>query len=190
MPSSSSIVTVAAIGHTDGSGVAPGSDLDLRARVAPRLRSRGEVRAVASHPEPDPWVPIGDVLAEAGNVDPSRSFDTEARALAKEMRGVRRDWAGRPCITWSVAAELLESLRAEAARRRQEIEERLIEADRQRRAALPKGIPASEIPAGLSPAGWLMASEPVPAGRVSVVVDALSGSGTTYHPIRDERADQ
>ena len=144
---------------------------------------------MASHPEGDPRVLVADVLAEAGNVDPSRSFDAEARALAKTMRGVRHDWAGRPCITWSVATELLDSLRAEAARKRAVIEERLVAADAARRARIPRGVPASEIPAGMSAAGWLMATEPVPAGRVSVVEDALAGGGTIFHPIRHEQAE-
>jgi hypothetical protein len=185
MLSASSIVTVFGIGHPDGSGVAPGSDLDLPARVAPRVRSRGEVNAVASHPEGDPWVLVADVLAEAGGVDPSRSFDVGARALAKTMRGVRRDWAGRPCITWSVATELLDSLRAEVARRRAEIEERLVAADAARRAQIPRGVPLSAVPAGVSPGEWLMRSDPQAQGarRRSVLEDALAGSRTTYHPI-------
>jgi hypothetical protein len=142
-------------------------------------------------PEPEPWTRVAAVLAEAAGVDESRSFDAEARALAKTMRGVRHDWAGWPCITWSMATELLESLQAEAAARRAAIEERLVAADQVRMAALPRGIPASEIPPGASPAAWLMATEPVPAGRVSVLEDALAGSGTIFHPIiRDEQADQ
>jgi hypothetical protein len=141
---------------------------------------------MASHPEGDPWVLVADVLAEARGVDPSRSFDTEARALAKTMRGVRRDWAGRPCITWSVATELLESLRAEAARRRAAIEQRLIAADAAFRNSLPAGIPAGSIPPGMTPAAWLMASEPVPAGRVSVLEDALAHGSTVYRPVGGE----
>jgi hypothetical protein len=106
---------------------------------------------MASHPEGNPWVLVAEVLAEAAAVDSSRSFDDQARALAKTMRGIRHDWAGRPCITWSVAAELLESLQAEAARRRAEIEERLIAADQARLAALPSGIPLDAVPVGVSP---------------------------------------
>jgi hypothetical protein len=74
---------------------------------------------MGSHPEGIPWVLVAEVLAEAAGVEPARLFDDQARALAKTMRGIRHDWAGRPCITWSVAAELLESLRAEAARKRE-----------------------------------------------------------------------
>jgi hypothetical protein len=145
---------------------------------------------MASHPEGDPWVLVADVLAEAGNVDPSRSFDTEARALAKTMRGVRHDWAGRPCITWSTATELLDSLRAEAARKRAQLEERLVEADRVFRASLPAGIPVSAEVPGLTPAMLMMAADPERQGsrRRSVVEDALAHAGTVFTPIRDEQA--
>jgi hypothetical protein len=142
---------------------------------------------MASHPEGDPWVLVADVLAEAGNVDPSRSFDAEARALAKTMRGVRHDWAGRPCITWSVATELLESLRAEAARKRERLEWEAVEKDRQFRALLPAGLPVSEIPAGVSGGMWLMLNDPFPAKRrESVLEHALANGGSVvFHPVNE-----
>jgi hypothetical protein len=144
---------------------------------------------MASHPAGDPWVLVADVLAEAGNVDPSRSFDTEARALAKTMRGVRHDWAGRPCITWSTATALLESLRAEAARRRAAIEERLVEADQRWRSTLPPGVPAAQVPEGISAAQLMMLSDPERqwGRRRSVVEDALAHAGTVFTPLRDEQ---
>jgi hypothetical protein len=142
---------------------------------------------MASHPEGDPWVLVADVVAEAGGVDPSRSFDVEARALASTMRGVRHDWAGRPCITWSVATELLDSLRAEAARKQARIEQQLVAADEARRAALPKGIPVSAVPTGMTAAELLMASDPFPAKqRESVLEHALANGGSAvFHPIRE-----
>jgi hypothetical protein len=146
-----------------------------------------------SHPEGDPWVLVADVLAEAGGVDPSRSFDVEARALAKTMRGIRHDWAGRPCITWSVATELLESLRAEAARKRGQIEERLVAADAARLAALPRGIPLSAVPPGVSPGEWLMLNdrEHQRSKRESPLEHALANGGAAvYHPLQPEQADR
>jgi hypothetical protein len=137
---------------------------------------------------PEPWTRVAAVLAEAAGVDESRSFDVQAREVAKQMRGVRFDWAGRPTCTWSAAAELLASLRAEQARVVAEIERRAVEEDAARRAALPAGLPASSIPAGLSPAMAMMATEPVPAGRVSVFEDALAHGSTVYHPIQPEGA--
>jgi hypothetical protein len=144
---------------------------------------------MASHPEGDPWVLVADVVAEAGGVDPSRSFDAAARALAKTMRGVRHDWAGRPCITWSVAAELLESLRAEAAARRAEIERRVVEADQLFRASLPTGIPAGMVPEGISAGQLMMLSDPERqrARRESPLEHALANGGSAvFHPIRED----
>jgi hypothetical protein len=115
---------------------------------------------MAAHPQGDPWVLVADVLARAAGVDPSRSFDAAASALAKTMRGVRFDWDDRPCITWSVAEELRDSLRAEAARKREEIERRAIAADAARRAALPRGIPAALVPDGVPAGLWAMLNDP------------------------------
>jgi hypothetical protein len=143
---------------------------------------------MASHPEGDPWVPVADVLAEAAGMDPSRSFDDQARALAKTMRGIRHDWAGRPCITWSAATELLESLQAEAAARRAEIEERLVEADAVRRSQIPQGIPLDAVPVGVSPGEWLMRSDPMTGPRRETMVEhALShpAGALVYHPLNE-----
>jgi len=143
--------------------------------------------------EPEPWVKLADVLAEAAGVNPSRTFDVEAVAQAKTMRGVRFDWAGRPTITWSAAAELLASLRAEKARVLAAIEERAIAADAARRAALPTGIPAGAVPEGMSAAQLMMASDPMRGSRrESVVHHALANpdGAIVYHSIRDEQAGQ
>jgi hypothetical protein len=140
----------------------------------------------ATRPEPEPWVLVADVLAEAAGVNPSRSFDVEARAQAKTMRGVRHDWAGRPQVTWSVAAELLASLRAERARVVAQAEQRLIEADQQFRAQLAPGIPAGAVPEGVDPAMLLMLSDPIDQGRrrESVLQHALAHrDGAVYHPV-------
>jgi hypothetical protein len=138
--------------------------------------------------EPEPWARVAAVLAEAAGVDESRSFDDQARALASTMRGVRHDWAGRPCITWSVATELLDSLRAEAAARQAAIEERLVAADAARRSQIPPGIPLDAVPIGVSPGEWLMLADPERqrSRRRSVVEDALAGAGTVFTPIRED----
>jgi hypothetical protein len=64
-------------------------------------------------PQADRLVLLRDVLAEAAGVDPSRTFDGEAGWRARGMRGVRRDWAGRPQVSEATARELLDSLRVE-----------------------------------------------------------------------------
>src|SRR5215207_6635096 len=110
--------------------------------------------------EPEPWIRVAAVLAEAAGVSESRSFDVQALAEAKRMRGIRYDWAGKPTCTWSMAAELLDSLRAEQARVVAEVEQRLIEADRVFRASLPSGIPAGMVPEGISAGQLMMLSDP------------------------------
>ena len=139
--------------------------------------------------EPEPWVLVADVLAEAAGVDPSRSFDVEARAQAKTMRGVRHNWADRPQVTESVAAELLASLRAEKARVVAQVEERLVAADAARRAALPKGIPAAAIPEGMTAGLLMMAADPMPGSRrQSVLKHALEhpAGAIVYTPINED----
>jgi hypothetical protein len=142
--------------------------------------------------EPEPWTRVSAVLAEAAGVDESRSFDVAARAQAERMRGIRYDWAGRPTCTWSAAAELLASLRAEQARVAAKIEERVIEADRVFRANLFGGIPAEQVPAGVSAGQLMMLSDPEHqrARRRSVVEDALAHAGTVFTPIRGEQVDR
>jgi hypothetical protein len=137
--------------------------------------------------EPEPWTRVAAVLAEAAGTDESRSFDDQALARAKTMRGVRHDWAGKPTITWTMAAELLASLRAEQARVAAAIEERVIEADRAFRASLPAGIPAGAVPEGVS-AGLLMMlsdEDAQRARRQSVVEHSLEhpAGAIVYTPI-------
>jgi hypothetical protein len=111
-------------------------------------------------PEPEPWCRVAAVLAEAAGESESPAFDAEAEAQAARLRGVRRDWCGRPCVTWSTAAELLTSLRAERARVLAAQEQRLVEADRAFRASLPSGIPAGMVPEGISAGQLMMLADP------------------------------
>jgi hypothetical protein len=118
---------------------------------------------------------VAAVLAAAAGVDESRSFDVEAEAQAARMRGIRRDWAGRPTCTWSAAAELLASLRAERARVAAEHEERVIAAAEARLAAIPRGVPVGAVPADVSVGLAMMLSDPMDQGsrRQSVLEHAL-----------------
>jgi hypothetical protein len=88
-----------------------------------------------------------------------------------------------------MAAELLASLKAEQARKRASIEERLIAADEAFRASLPTGIPVDAVPTGMSAAEMLMASDPFPAKRrTSVPVHALEhpSGAIVFTPIGGE----
>jgi hypothetical protein len=130
---------------------------------------------------------VAAVLAEAAGVDESRSFDVQAREVARQMRGIRFDWAGRPTCTWSAAAELLASLKAEQARKSAQIEEWAIEADQRFRASLPTGIPVHAEVAGLTAAELMMAADPMQGPRRrSVVEDALAQVGTVFTPINED----
>ena len=140
-------------------------------------------------PEPEPWTRVAAVLAEAAGVDESRSFDAQAREVARQMRGIRFDWAGRPTCTWTVAAELLASIKAEQARVAAEIEERVVAAAAARLAAIPRGVSLDSVPVGVSPGLALMASDPMDQGsrRESVLEHALANDGAVvYHPVGGE----
>jgi hypothetical protein len=110
-------------------------------------------------------------------------------------RGIEivRDDLGRPAVDRAAAraifAEHLEQEEA-AARRRVEIERRAIEADRVFRASLPSGIPAGQVPAGVSGAQLLMLSDPERQGarRQSVLEHSLANpdGALIYHPVRGE----
>ena len=139
--------------------------------------------------EPEPWTRVSAVLAEAAGTDESRSFDAQAREVARQMRGIRFDWAGRPTCTWSAAAELLASLRAEKARVVAAIEERAIAADEARRAAIPKGIPLDSVPVGVSAGLAMMLSDPFPTKRrQSVLEHSLENphGALVYTPINED----
>jgi hypothetical protein len=114
---------------------------------------------------------VAAVLAEAAGMSEDRSFDVEAEAQAARMRGIRYDWAGRPTCTWSAAAELLASLRAERARVLAAQEQRALEKDRAFRASLPTGLAAGDVPAGISAGLMLMLSDPFPGERRQSVLE-------------------
>jgi hypothetical protein len=79
---------------------------------------------------------------------------------------------------------------ARAARKRAELERRLVEADLLRRSQIPPGIPLDAVPAGVSPGEWLMRSDPErqQGRRRSVLEDALAHAGTVIHPLPREES--
>ena len=139
--------------------------------------------------EPEPWTRLSAVLAEAAGESESRAFDMEAEAQAGRLRGVRRDWANKPTITWTMAAELLASLRAERARVAAEHEERVIAAAAAQLASIPRGISMDGVPEGLSAAQMMMLSDPFPSKRrQSVLEHSLEhpNGALVYNPIGGE----
>lgn len=95
---------------------------------------------------PDPWVRVADVLAEAAGVDGGRGFDEAAEQAATGMRGVRRDWAGKPCLRESAARELLGSLRADQRRRVERTAALVAQVEADRADMVPAGVVQVEAP--------------------------------------------
>src|SRR5215212_3480738 len=93
-----------------------------------------------------PLVRICEVLAEVtgdGNPD---ALHAQAEELAETMRAaVTRDWRGHPCLSWVDAERLLLRMLRGRAQLNAEIEERLVEGDEARRAAIPRGSPVSWV---------------------------------------------
>src|SRR5512132_4054269 len=99
-----------------------------------------------------------------------RDLPAPAAGWAAELdrRGVAvvTDDLGRAAVDRATARALFAEHReneARKARRREEIEQRVIAADEARRAALPKGIPVNAVPTGVSAAELMMLSDPFPA---------------------------
>lgn len=102
------------------------------------------------------------------------------------------DDLGRAAVPRSVARSLLAERReqeATAARAREELERRVVAADEARRAAMPKGIPVSAVPTGMSAAELMMLSDPFPAERRESVLEhslANPDGALIYHPVGGE----
>jgi hypothetical protein len=101
---------------------------------------------------------------------------------------VTLDDIGRLSVSRDVARMLLterSEAEAEEARKRQEIERRLIEQDQLRQAQIWGGIPADMIPIGVSPAQAMVAAEKhARPRRKSPLEHALSNEGgIVFHPL-------
>jgi hypothetical protein len=103
------------------------------------------------------------------------------------------DDIGRLSIARGAARHLLTEQRQQqeaAARHREEIERRAIEADRAFRASLPAGIPLDVVPAGVSPGMLMMAADPERQGsrRQSVLEHSLANpaGAIVYTPVGGE----
>jgi hypothetical protein len=109
-------------------------------------------------------------------------------ALAAQLDGeVVLDDLGRRCVSREVARRLFTE-RAEAERRQREAQQRR-EAELAEQAANNRprgGVPADQIPDGVSPAAaMLQAALDAEPRRQSVLEEALANSDSlTYHPVR------
>jgi hypothetical protein len=110
-----------------------------------------------------------------------------AAGLAEKGVDIVTDDLGRLAVSRVDARRLFDEQREAEARKREavaRIEQQAIEKDRQRRAALPQGIPWYEVPLGLTAAEAMVASDPdrdKQPKRRTVLQDALDGGGTTMH---------
>ena len=97
------------------------------------------------------------------------------------------DDIGRPAVSRDAARALLAEKREDEQRRREVVarqEQRLIEADEERRAQIWRGVPADRVPADVHPATAMLqsAKDAARPRRESVLQHALSNSeGITYH---------
>ena len=95
------------------------------------------------------------------------------------------DDVGRRSISRADARQLFDERRENEIRQREvaERQEReAIEADRVRRASIWGGISALDLPPGVAPATvMLQAAHDAQPRRTSVLEDALSNEGTTFH---------
>jgi hypothetical protein len=110
--------------------------------------------------------------------------------LAGRGIAVVDDDIGRPAVARADARMLIAEQREAEARGREkaaELERQAIEADQLQRAQIWKGLPRHMIPDGVSPAQWMaQADRDAQPRRRSVLQDALSNSGTVFHPIAPE----
>jgi hypothetical protein len=66
-----------------------------------------------------------------------------------------------------------------------------VEADRVRRASIWGGIPADQLPVGVSAASAMFAADrDARPKRMTPLQEALSGESLTFHPIRDVPEDE
>jgi hypothetical protein len=108
--------------------------------------------------------------------------------LYLEGRGVAvlQDDIGRPAITRADARWLILERREAEARAREVAERMDAEREAQRLAQLPAGLPADQVPTGMTPAMAMVAADPDLARRprrTSVLEEQLAGGGLVFHPL-------
>jgi hypothetical protein len=109
-----------------------------------------------------------------------------AADLAARGIKVQIDDIGRLCISRSDARRLFTERREAAERQRVAQARNDVEAERQRVAQLWRGIPADQIPAGMSAAEAMVAGDPDRRPRrPSAVASFLDGDHMIMHPIRE-----
>jgi hypothetical protein len=113
-----------------------------------------------------------------------------AASLAGRGVEVQIDDVGRLCISRSDAARLFRERREAAERQREAQARNDLEAERQRVAQLWPGIPADQVPDGMTAAQYMMAGDPdLRPRRPSGVAAFLDGDSMIMHPIHEPLED-
>ena len=118
---------------------------------------------------------VGDPVRENGRKSSDRGIE------------IVLDDLGRSCISRADAKTLFIEQREGEARKREMLdrnEQRAIEQDRLRRALIWRGLPAVDLPYGVSASSaMLQAARDAQPKRMGVLQEALAGESMTYHPI-------
>ena len=108
-------------------------------------------------------------------------------------RGVSivEDDLGRPAIARADARQLFVERRESEVRRCEVAARNDAQVEAQRLASVRPGIPWWEIPEGVTPGEAMTAGDKMTGPRRRTPLeDALSGNGTTFHPLRSEDGGQ
>jgi len=117
---------------------------------------------------------------------PTPTTGWEADLAGRGIR-LRPDDLGRPSITQEAARRLFVEHRESQVRAREVAARNDAQVEAQRLASVRPGIPWWEIPEGVTPAEAMTAGDKMSGPRRRTPLeDALSGNGTTFHPIRSE----
>jgi hypothetical protein len=140
--------------------------------------------------------PTHDMVVPAEQLVPLSHLELDLPAPATgwlielDRRGVEvlTDDVGRLAVSRAAARELISEHRGNEARKRElaaRTEQQAIEADRQWRRQLWGGIPAVDLPPGVTAAQAMFAADrDAQPRRRSVLEEALGNSDTlTYHPL-------
>jgi hypothetical protein len=145
--------------------------------------SRRPVEAISA----DALIPVSNLALD---------LDEPAGGLVAYLKGrgieVMTDDIGRPSIARADARQLLDEQREAEARKRAKLaenERRAIEDDRVRRAQIWGGLPAVDLPVGVSAASAMIAADhDAQPKRTTPLQEALAGETMTYHAWPTEEA--
>ena len=151
--------------------------------------------------EPDMMVPADVIPLSVLSLDLSAPAEGWPAFLGRRGIAIVPDSLGRDSIGHDAAGRLLDERRADDLRRarlRAVAEREAVEADRQFRASLGRGIPATSIPAGSTYVEAAMQAELENASggyrvgaRRTLLEDALDGSQTlTFHSLAEHDEDE